>query len=155
VLKTIATQLRSGGAILTFPAGEIEPDPALLPGVLESLDGWASSVGALARIVPATQIVIAMVGGVLAPQAMRHPLTRLRRTEKDRQRLGATLQLLAKIWFPTRWNVHIRVRFSPPIPAADLIPLKDPTAITKALIERVKPFVDEFIKSNETTDKRR
>jgi hypothetical protein len=146
VLKSIAAQLRSGGAILTFPAGQIEPDPATASGAVESLQDWATSIGALVRIVPETQIVIAIVSGVLARQAVRHPLTRLRRQRKDQERLAATLQLLAKIWIPSAWRVDIQVRFSAPIPAADLIPLKDPQAITLALIDRIRPFVAECVR---------
>src|SRR5208337_3641093 len=32
VLRRSISHLRAGGALLTFPAGEIEPDPSVLPG---------------------------------------------------------------------------------------------------------------------------
>src|SRR5687768_8737986 len=38
VLKAAAGHLKRGGALLNFPAGRMEPDPAVLPGAVESLE---------------------------------------------------------------------------------------------------------------------
>jgi len=140
VLRAVASHLRSGGTILTFPAGEIEPDPAVLPGAVESLQNWASSVGLFVRLTPDASIVPAIVSGVLAPQATFHIITRLRRTSKDRERLGAALQLMAMVLAPRLWPVNAMVKFTSPIPASDLIPLNDPAAITQAILDRLRPF---------------
>ncbi|PIV26783.1 MAG: glycerol acyltransferase, partial [Anaerolineae bacterium CG03_land_8_20_14_0_80_58_20] len=40
LVRQVSAHLRAGGAALTFPAGEIEPDPNVYPGALESLDNW-------------------------------------------------------------------------------------------------------------------
>ncbi len=141
VLRAAAAHLRSGGAILTFPAGEIEPDPAVLPGAVDSLKNWAASIGLFVRLAPDASIVPAIVSGVLAPQATFHPLTRLRRTSKDRERLGAALQLMAMVLAPGLWPVKARVQFTPPISASDLVPLHEPETITQAILERLKPFL--------------
>ena len=37
VVRAAARHLRGGGAVLTFPGGRIEPDPAVLPGAVEAL----------------------------------------------------------------------------------------------------------------------
>lgn len=93
--------LRQGGALLTFPAGRIEPDPAaagMRPAVA-ALQSWSASFALLARAVPQTCIVPAIVTQVVSAGALRHPLTRLRRGSADRDRLAATLQIL---WPPYR-----------------------------------------------------
>ena len=52
VLRRSISHLRAGGALLTFPAGEIEPDPAALPGAVEALAGWSGSTRFFLRFVP-------------------------------------------------------------------------------------------------------
>ncbi|HZA46513.1 MAG TPA: 1-acyl-sn-glycerol-3-phosphate acyltransferase, partial [Rubrobacter sp.] len=88
-LVRAATQhLRRGGAVLTFPGGRIEPDPAALPGAVQALDRWSSSVDLFARLTPGLAIVPAVVSGVISPAALRNPLTRLRRRRRDREWLA-------------------------------------------------------------------
>jgi 1-acyl-sn-glycerol-3-phosphate acyltransferase len=116
VVRQAATHLRAGGAILTFPAGQIEPDPALLPGASASLTGWAESIALLAQLVPATTIVPALVGGVLSLRAQHSPLRLMRRAQKDREWLAAMLQLLIPAYRPAQ----VQVAFGAPIqPAGD------------------------------------
>ena len=145
-LRASAAHLRAGGAILTFPAGKIEPDPASLPGAVETLEEWIPSIGLFARLVPETQIVPVIVSGVLARETLVHPLTRLRRERLDRERLAAAIQLAASVLRPDLWRVTVRIRFAPPIPAAELAPLRDPEAITRAITARIRPFLEEIIR---------
>ena len=113
-LVRAATQhLRRGGAVLTFPGGRIEPDPAALPGAVEALDRWSASVDLFARLTPGLAIVPAVVSGVISPAALRNPLTRLRRRRRDREWLAATLQMLT----PTLRDVTVRVEFGSPVQA--------------------------------------
>jgi putative hemolysin len=44
VVRKAIRHLRSGGALLIFPGGDIEPDPAVLPGMRSALDRWSSSI---------------------------------------------------------------------------------------------------------------
>lgn len=138
VLRGIAAHLRGGGAVLTFPAGEIEPDPASMPGAVESLARWSDSIGFFARLVPETAIVPAFVSGVIARPSLRHPLTRLRRRQLDRERLAAALQLLVMTYAPSRWTVRVQVRFYPPLLASTLAPLRDPARITQTVIDYIR-----------------
>jgi hypothetical protein len=101
--------LRSGGALLTFPAGAIEPDPAVLPGAVEALAGWSESTAVFLRMVPDCTVVPIIVSGVLARPAQRHPLTLLRRKRVDRERLAAMLQVLMHAVRPEVWRARVRV----------------------------------------------
>jgi hypothetical protein len=67
VVRDAARHLRGGGAVLTFPGGKIGPDPALLPGAVESLGGWSASVDLFARLAPDLTVVPAVVSGVVSP----------------------------------------------------------------------------------------
>jgi hypothetical protein len=140
VIRQSAQYLRSGGAVLTFPGGHIEPDPANMPGAAERLKDWSSSIGVFVRMVNGLQILPVIVSGVIAPHALNHPLTRLRRLPKDRERLAATLQIIAKIFFPSLWPVMVNVHFYPPLSGDDFRSIHDPEDITQAIVEKIKPY---------------
>jgi hypothetical protein len=140
-LRAAASHLRGGGAVLTFPAGKIEPDPQLLPGAGESLAGWSESIGMFARLVPGLQMIPAVVSGVLAPQAYAHPLTRLRRAAADRERLGATLQLLVGTRSPRTWPVTPTVRFGPALPAGAWTQQEKPGQVAGRITAAVRPLL--------------
>ena len=108
-MRRAVTHLRAGGALLTFPAGEIEPDPAALAGAVPALERWSMSTIAFLKIVPGAVVVPLVVSGVLARQAQRNPLTVLRRRRIDRERLAAMLQVLVHTLFPSAWRARVRV----------------------------------------------
>jgi hypothetical protein len=138
-VRTAARHLRRGGAVLTFPGGRIEPDPAVLPGAGEALERWSESLDLFARLVPDLTVVPAVVSGVLSPAALRNPLTFVRRTRRDREWLAASLQMLT----PALRNVTTRVAFGRPVRARDVVPdgtVKEAViGETRRLIERCAP----------------
>ena len=111
LVRAATRHLRDGGAVITFPGGRIEPDPAVLPGAVEALERWSASVGLFARLVPGLTVVPAIVSGVLSPAALRNPLIFLRRRREDREWLAATLQMMT----PMLRNVTTRVAFGQPV----------------------------------------
>jgi 1-acyl-sn-glycerol-3-phosphate acyltransferase len=132
VVRAAAGHLRGGGAVLTFPGGRIEPDPAVLPGAVEALDLWSSSADLLARLTPNLTIVPVAVSGVISPSALRSPLTRLRRSRRDREWLAATLQMLV----PALRNVDVLVAFGRPIHA------EPGAAVGDAVIEETRRLME-------------
>ncbi len=140
VIRQTARYLRAGGAVLTFPGGHIDPDPRVMPGAAAALENWSPSTGIFVRLAPDLQVLPVIVSGVIAAPSLRHPLTRLRRQSDDRQRLAATLQILAKVFLPNLWPVHVQVDILPPIPGRELMADPDPQAITRAAIERIRPY---------------
>lgn len=138
VTRSVANYLRKGGAVLTFPGGEIEPDPAVLPGAVDSLRTWSESVGLFARLAPQTRIVAAIVSGVLSPQAQNNSLVKIRRDTKKREFLGATLQIL---WKPYR-NTIVRVAFAPPLLGGDLVAVNpDPVYVTSRVTAAARTLI--------------
>ena len=132
VVRTAARHLRSGGAVLTFPGGRIEPDPAVLPGAVEALDRWSSSADLFARLIPGLEVVPVVVSGVISPSALRNPLVHLRRRRRDREWLAATLQVLV----PALRNVDARVDFGRPIYA------EQGAAVGDAVIEETRRLME-------------
>jgi hypothetical protein len=112
--------LRTGGALLVFAAGEVEPDPAVLPGAAESLQKWSGSPAWLLRQVPDAVLVVTIASHVLAPSSLRSPLTRLRKEPKRKQFLAETTQISQQVLFGRRFGLVPEVRFSKPLTATDL-----------------------------------
>lgn len=93
VMRESIRHLRSGGSLLIFPRGSIEPDPAFMPHPDEEFDQWSRSLEIFMQRVPGLQILITIASGVISPAAMRHPITWLRKARPDRQRLAFIYQL--------------------------------------------------------------
>lgn len=110
-VRAAARHLRDGGALLTFPAGRIEPDPLSAHGAAESLASWSASVDLLVRLAGEVAVTPMIVGGVLSPAALGHPLVRLRRGEAERRWLAAIVQLMVP---SLRGNV-VRVQRGAPV----------------------------------------
>ncbi len=141
VVRQALSHLRRGGAILTFPAGQIEPDPACMPGAIESLRTWSESIALFERWVPETQIVEAIVSGVVWPASLRHPLTRLRRDPRQRERLAATWQILVQTLLPFYRPVSVRVAFAPPINIKDLAAARH-SSLLQRVIEEARRLIE-------------
>lgn len=140
-VKKAAAHLRAGGALLTFPGGEIEPDPDVYPGALEALSGWTDSAAVFVRFAAETKIVPVLVRNVLWDKVVNHPLLRvIKRDRMERERLGAALQLLSHITLNTR-PVTVRVQFAQPLSVAE-IGSSQAAAIHAAVLERMRGLIE-------------
>jgi 1-acyl-sn-glycerol-3-phosphate acyltransferase len=142
VLHSVRQHLRQGGAVLTFPAGRIEPDPRVMQGAPAALSQWSKSISLFVRMVPHALIIPAVVSGVVNAGALGHPLTHLRKLPKDRERLAATLQIIANAVLPDLWPVRVQVEYGHGIPAQELASLGSPDSITQVVIDHVHGLMD-------------
>jgi putative hemolysin len=137
VIRMGARHLKEGGALLTFPAGEIEPDPATFGAqrALASLQSWSDSLALFARLAPDTCFVPALVSHVTSPKAQRHPLTLLRRSTAQREKFAAALQVA----LPRYHDVVARVRFGAPLTGSQ----GDAQALWAAVTDRMRQLILE------------
>ena len=135
-VRKASSHLREGGALLTFPAGEIEPDPDVYQGAIEALDGWLDSAGVFMRFAPQTKIVPVVVRNVLWDKAVKHRLTHLRSSREERERLGASFQLLLQTIFALT-PVIVKLQVAAPI-GLDEIGSSDSAAIHASVLERMR-----------------
>jgi 1-acyl-sn-glycerol-3-phosphate acyltransferase len=105
LLRDAANHLRRGGALLTFPAGTIEPDPSVR--LAEPLAGWSDSSELLVRLVPETRVLPIAVSGVISVTARQHPVAKCFADPKEREWAAATLQVLCRHLRDTRTRVVI------------------------------------------------
>lgn len=109
-IRAVSRDLRQGGVVLLFPAGRLEPDPAVL-GRGGALLPWSESIGIIRRLAPDAHVVPVAVAGVLSDRAFAHWLTRVRRASLDRQRVATLLQMID----PELRGVTPRIVFGAPI----------------------------------------
>jgi hypothetical protein len=140
LVRQVSGHLRAGGAALTFPAGEIEPDPNVYPGTLEALKGWTDSVGVFVRMAPETAILPILVRGVIWDKTARNLLLRLKKTREEREKLAAAFQLLAHISLNGKL-VDITVQVGKPITVAEL-GSKDTQVIHQAVLAEMKGLIE-------------
>lgn len=138
-VRQVSSHLKNGGAALTFPAGEIEPDPDVYEGALDSLDKWTDSAGVFIRFAPDARIVPVLVSGVIWDRSTRHPLTRLKRSRMDREKLAAALQLLAMVTRSAK-PTTVHVRFAKPITLEE-VGSTDAKAIHQVVVQRMKGLI--------------
>jgi len=86
--------LKDGGALLIFPRGGIEPDPAFMPEPDKEFDHWSRSLEIFLRSVPETKVLVTAVSGVISERIFNHPFTWFRQSRPDRQRLAFMYQII-------------------------------------------------------------
>ena len=146
-LRAMVQHLKDGGALLLFPLGEVEPDPAFMPGAAETMAGWSHSIEILLRKVPETRLVIEIASGVLLPRFVYNPITRLRRMPYHQQKLGELLQIFQQMLAPKSVEkINMHISFSKPIRLAEL----PPGEVMPAVIRRARLALAEHIAWNQT-----
>jgi hypothetical protein len=131
--------LASGGALIHFGAGRIEPDPAFATsGDHTRCDPWPRGTGALVRGAARAGGVLAagVVDGVHSARAKRLLVTRIA------ERYGlTTLAPLLQVAVPAYRDVRARVRFSDAIDASGLAASGNDAQIT----ERVRSMTRRLL----------
>lgn len=114
VVRAAIRHLQSGGAVLIFPSGRVEPDPAVLPGAMEALHTWSPSIELFLRKVPQTKLQLTIVSGVLSPVFLHNPLIRLWRGLREPQAVAGVIQVITQMLFARRVRIRPTLSFSIP-----------------------------------------
>jgi hypothetical protein len=139
LVRKVSKHLRSGGAVLTFPSGKIDPDPSVYPGAEDALVDWMDSVGVFVRLAPETVVLPILVHGVIWKSTAIHPLVKLKRAQEDSERLAAALQLLAHISLGIR-PLDVVVHIGEPVKGAEL-PTDDKTSVHHAVLAEMRKLI--------------
>jgi len=97
VIREVIRHLKNDGAVLIFPRGSIEADPAWMPHPEGEFDHWSRSLEIFLKQVPYTRVLVTIVSGVISKPAMRHPITWFRKARPDRQRLAFMYQFIRQM----------------------------------------------------------
>ncbi len=137
VVRSTIRHLRNNGAILLFPSGGIDPDPAVMPGAVDEVDCWSPSLDVILRSVPSARVVVTAVSGVLHPAWVGNPLTRLRSGRRNQQRIAEFLQIIQQVLFPDSLLVSPTISFAAPLV---FTPSKS-TPLLPEIIDRAKAHI--------------
>lgn len=85
--------LQRGGALLIFPSGGVDPDPAFFPEARQYLEKWSASLALFLRHAPQTMVQTVICSHVLIERYFRHPLTRLGKSLRQRLVIAEYLQM--------------------------------------------------------------
>lgn len=140
LVRQVSAHLRSGGAALTFPGGEIEPDPNVYPGAIEALQSWTDSVGVFLRMAPETPILPVLVRGVLWEKTANHPLSYVKKKRDERETLAAAFQFLIQVLF-NRKPLDVTVQIGKPITVAEL-GSKETQIIHQAVLAEMQRLIE-------------
>jgi hypothetical protein len=117
-LRESIRHLEEGGALLIFPRGRVEPDPAFFPEAESSIDKWSPSVRILLDSVPRLRWIVAVVSGVVSTKALEHPLARRKRELTERQLLAEFYQIARQVmsprWFQQTISLSLAAAATPP-----------------------------------------
>jgi hypothetical protein len=119
-VRNTIKQLKSGGSIFIFPRGNVEPDPCVSPGALESLTGWSPSIELFLRKVPNTRTVVAMASGMLSAKWYKNPLIRLWKKFEQRQKVAEIFQIASQLLTGKPANASPMINFSSPLSVDEL-----------------------------------
>lgn len=142
LVRRVSAHLRAGGAALTFPAGAIEPDPDVYPGAIESLKDWTDSAGVFIRLAPETAILPVLVRGVIWNQAAHHWLVKIKKMKEEREKLAASLQLLAMVALNIK-PVTATVQIGKPVTVKDL-GTTNTQVIHQAVLTEMKRLIENL-----------
>lgn len=142
-IRQAVEHLRSGGALLQFGTGLVDPDPATLPGAEEALQAWSPSLEIMLRKVPGVQALVAIVSGVLLPSFAHHPLARLRRKPMARRRLAEFIQILQQLVAPGSVQARAQVSFGSPVSVNGLANESEGRRLMPAVLARARRLLAE------------
>jgi len=114
VVRAAIRHLQEGGAVLLFPSGGIDPDPAVMPGALDEFENWSPSLDVILRRVPSTRVLITAVSGVLHAGWARSPIIRVRSGRRNQQRVAEFFQIIQQVLFPNSLLVSPTLCFAKP-----------------------------------------
>jgi hypothetical protein len=119
-VRASINHLKNGGALLIFPRGDIEPDPAVSPGAEQSLNGWSPSLELFLRKVPQTISIVAIASGILSEKWFNNPLIKLWKKYEQRQKVAEIFQIATQLLTGKKPTSTPLVTFSAPLTVNDL-----------------------------------
>lgn len=136
--------LHDGGAVLLFPRGIWEPDPAVMPGARAQLSSWSRSIGHFLSRVPETYLAPVFVSGVISRQAARSALVNLGKNWRKRSEIMSILSLIGQFSSLKDWLVSPNVYIGRSWRADQQEPSLRPDRLTHAAIDSVNDLMEEY-----------
>jgi hypothetical protein len=147
-IKTVRTaiqHLKAGGALIIMPRGNVDPDPAFMPGAHEALDLWSPSLALFLRQVPETNLQVTIVSGVLDPRFLRNPIVKIRKRMVERQKLAEIIQIITQLFSSRQISVNPAVSFAPLLTPAILQNAMNNEQLLRTIVQHARQSLDDHI----------
>ena len=112
VIRNAIKHLRSGGALLVFASGRIDPDPETMEGSEMEIHRWSRSLELMLQRVPETNLIISIVSNILHQRFINHVFTSFQKERPDKQRISEFLQVMNQMKSPEIIDLIPRISFS-------------------------------------------
>jgi hypothetical protein len=139
------THLKSGGALLLFGTGLIDPDPAVYSNAEDEIGSWSPSINLFLQQVPQTQVIICILSGIVMSKWARSPLTWLRRVEWQKRRLAEYGQVISALLFPNKPRILPSMTIATPVSVDTLRRESNSDRLLPAVIARGRTLLSEHI----------
>ncbi len=148
-MRHIIQALRDGQAVIIFPSGRLEPEPALLPGAAAALEQWSGSVGIFLSKVPETRLLPILISQTLSPKAWNSWLARLPKTQKRRHQAAMGWQFVKqRTSKDPAWRLPLRIDTGKVKTAIELDPSLDPKKLAQAVQDEMKALLNSIYPEN-------
>ena len=146
-VRTAVRHLKNGGALMIMPRGNVDPDPAFMPGAHQALDLWSPSLALFLRQVPKTSVQVTTVSGVLDPKFLRNPIVKIRRGGVERQKLAEFFQIMTQLFSSRKVSINPSLSFAPLLSPTALQDASDTQGIMSLIITHAHDAMDDHIKT--------
>jgi len=136
--------LQSGGALLIFPSGGVDPDPSFHPEARGYLERWSESLNLFLHRVPQTMVQTVLCSHVLLERYFRHPLTRFGKTLRQRLVIAEYIQMAEQLVRRQKEKVMPYVLFGEPKRGTELL-AAEPTAPHKVIVQDAQQLLEEHM----------
>jgi hypothetical protein len=147
VVRSAIHHLKNGGAVLIFPSGRIDPDPALSPDAANDLGKWSHSIELMLRQVPQTQVLLTVVSDVLSARWRWNPFVRLMGDDHKQRTVAEFLQVIQTIILPKYNRIAPRITFSDPLTTDELAQMGQ--GMLNGMIDRTRCLMEDHMAQGE------
>jgi hypothetical protein len=120
VIRKSIQHLKSGGSLLIFPSGRLDPDPSIYSDAADGLKRWSRSINVFLNKVPDAQLVLTIASGVISKEYINHPLIKLFKNDHEQRRMMEFLQVISQLKTDKPAELHPKVTFALPLRKIDL-----------------------------------
>jgi Acyltransferase len=145
VVRKAIRHLQDGGAVLIFPTGQIDRDPALSADAGDDLGKWSPSIEFMLRHVPQTRVLLSIVSGVLSARWRWNPIVRLVGDDHMQRSVAEFLQVIQQMIIPNSIKITPRLTFSDPLTIADLEQFSQ--GMLNGMIEQARCLMEDHMSS--------
>jgi hypothetical protein len=137
--------LQSGGLLFIFPSGLVNPDPACMPGVEESLATWSNSIDLFLRKAPGARLVCAAISGVITKRFLDNPFARRQKTDEQRIKTAEYLEFAQLMLIQRDLGLNPRLSFAEPITADELLSTAGGNDLHQAIVQRQRNLISDHL----------